>query len=51
MRKSRFAEVQVIGMIKEKEAAMPSALMCRRHGITTASLSAHTNALPLISRM
>ena len=33
MRKSRFTEAQIIGMIKEQEAGMPTAEMCRRHGL------------------
>lgn len=37
MRKSRFTEAQIIGMIKEQEAGMPTADVCRKHGISTAS--------------
>lgn len=37
MRRSRFNEEQVIGMIKEQEAGMPTAEVCRKHGISTAS--------------
>jgi hypothetical protein len=29
MRKSRFTEAQIIGMIKEQEAGMPTAEVCR----------------------
>ena len=29
MRKSRFSEAQIIGMIKEQEAGMPTADVCR----------------------
>ena len=32
MRQSRFTEAQIIGMIKEQEAGMPTAEVCRRHG-------------------
>ncbi|QFS83764.1 Transposase [Roseivivax sp. THAF40] len=32
MRKSRFIDAQIIGMIKEREAGMPTAEVCRRHG-------------------
>ena len=35
MRKSRFTEAQIIGMIKEQEAGMPTAEVCRRHGLST----------------
>ena len=34
MRKSRFTEAQIIGMIKEQEAGMPTAEMCRKHGLS-----------------
>lgn len=37
MKKSRFSEEQIIGMIKEHEAGMPTAEVCRKHGISTAS--------------
>ncbi len=37
MRKSRFTEAQIIGMIKEQEAGMPTADVCRRHGLSPAS--------------
>lgn len=34
MRKSRFTEAQIIGMIKEQEAGMPTAEVCRKHGVS-----------------
>lgn len=34
MRKSRFTEAQIIGMIKEQEAGMPTADVCRKHGLS-----------------
>lgn len=37
MRKSRFTEAQVIGMIKEQEAGMATAEVCRKHGLSPAS--------------
>ena len=37
MRQSRFTEVQIIGMIKEQEAGMPTTAVCRRHGLSSAS--------------
>ena len=32
MRKSRFIEEQIIGMIKEQEAGLPTAEVCCKHG-------------------
>ena len=37
MRKSRFTEAQIIGMIKEQEAGMPTAELCRKHGLSPAT--------------
>ncbi|OJH43087.1 transposase [Paracoccus sp. SM22M-07] len=37
MRKSRFTEAQIIGMLKEQEAGMPTAEVCRGHGLSTAT--------------
>ena len=37
MRKSRFTEAQIIGMSKEQEAGMPTAEVCRRHGLSPAT--------------
>ena len=37
MRKSRFTEAQIIGMIKEQEAGMATAEVCRKHGLSPAA--------------
>lgn len=37
MRKSRFTEPQIIGMIKEQEAGLPTAELCRKHGLSPAT--------------
>ena len=37
MRRSRFSEEQIIGMIKEQELGMATAEVCRKHGISRAS--------------
>lgn len=37
MKKSRFREEQIIAMIKEQEGGVPTAEVCRKHGISTAS--------------
>lgn len=38
MRKSRFNEEQIIGILKEHQAGMPVADVCRKHGISDATL-------------
>lgn len=37
MKKSRFTEAQIIGMIKEQEAGLPTAELCRKHGLSPAT--------------
>mgnify|MGYP001065614414 CR=1 FL=1 len=37
MKRSRFTEEQIIGMIKEQEGGVPTAEVCRKHGISSAS--------------
>jgi len=37
MRKGRFTEAQIIGMIKEQEAGLPTAELCRKHGLSPAT--------------
>ena len=37
MRKSRFAEAQIIGMIKEQEAGLPTVEVCGKHGLSMAT--------------
>jgi len=34
MRRSRFSETQIIAMIKEQEAGMPTAEVCRKYGLS-----------------
>ena len=37
MKRSRFTEEQIIGILKEQEASMPTAEVCRKHGISSAT--------------
>lgn len=37
MRKSRFTEEQVIAILAEQERGVPTAEVCRRHGVSTAT--------------
>jgi putative transposase len=37
MKRSRFSEEQIIGVLKEQEAGMATAEVCRRHGISPAT--------------
>ena len=37
MKKKRFSEEQIIGVLKEHEAGVKTADLCRRHGISEAT--------------
>ena len=37
MRRSRFSEEQIIAILKEQEAGVPTADVCRRHGVSSAT--------------
>jgi len=38
MRRSRFSEEQIIGILKEQESGVPVADLCRKHGVSDASI-------------
>lgn len=37
MKRSRFSEEQIIGILREQESGLPTAEVCRRHGISPAT--------------
>jgi putative transposase len=37
MKKSRYSEEQIIGVLKEHQAGIPVAELCRKHGISDAT--------------
>ncbi len=37
MKRSRFSEEQIIGILKEHQAGMTAAELCRKHGISDAT--------------
>ena len=37
MKRSRFSAEQIIGVLKEQEAGMPTVEVCRRHGVSPAT--------------
>lgn len=37
MKRSRFSEEQIIGVLREQEAGAPTADVCRKHGISGAT--------------
>ncbi len=39
MRRSRFTEEQIVGILKEQEAGVPTAELCRRYGISDQTFS------------
>lgn len=38
MKRSRFSEEQIIGILKEHEAGIPVTELCRKHGVSDASI-------------
>jgi len=39
MKRSRFSDEQIIAIVKEQEAGMATAEVCRRHGVSGATFS------------
>jgi len=40
MKRSRFTEEQIIAILREQEAGLPTADICRKHGISSATFYA-----------
>jgi putative transposase len=38
VKRSRFSEEQIIAILKEQEAGLPTADVCRRHGVSSATI-------------
>ena|SRR5690554_1836239 len=38
MKRTRFTEEQIIAILKEQEAGVPVADLCRKHGVSSASI-------------
>ncbi len=38
MKKSRYAEEQIVGILKESEGGLPTAELCRKYGISEQTL-------------
>ncbi len=40
MKKSRFSETQIVGILKEHEAGIATKDLCRKHGVSPATFYA-----------
>ena len=38
MKRGRFSEEQIIGILQEHESGVPVAVLCRKHGVSDASI-------------
>ena len=38
MKRNRFTDEQIVGILKEHEAGMPVSELCRKHGVSDASI-------------
>ncbi len=51
MKRNRFSEEQIIGIVKEHEAGVPVADLCRKHGVSNASIYKwKVSAVPITRR-
>ena len=44
--KKRFSEEQIIGILKEHENGVPVAELCRKHGVSDASIYVSVKGIP-----
>jgi putative transposase len=49
MRKSKFTESQIVGVLAEGDAGLPVAEICRKHGISNGRVSVDESKLRLSS--
>lgn len=50
MKRSRFSEAQIIGILKEHQAGVPAQDLCRKHGISDATFYTMDGS-PNVSRL
>ena len=44
MKRSRFTEEQIIGILREQEAGSKTADVCRKHGVSTGESDCHARS-------
>ena len=48
MRKSRFSEAQIVGILQELKAVSKAADLCRKHGISEATIDENPPFLEIV---